>query len=113
MKDKEKLDIALEALRTYRGLNITYRDWLGHVSSRAILPFRVYEREGVVHIQSYCWLAKDVRHFSLPGILRIELRAKVVERAVYIKIRDENEELGRFLSQACSLIKSVNLEKED
>ena len=112
-KDKPKFEIVLESLRTYRGLNITYRDLLGRVSSRAILPFRVYDLHGVVHIQAFCWLEKDVEHFALPGILRIELRSKRVERAVYIGFQQQIEELGKPLSWSQQFIAAVNLETED
>ena len=110
-KEKQKLEIVLEALRTYRGLNITYRDWFGHVSSRAILPFRVCERGGILFVQSYCWLVKDAVAFALPGILRVELRSKVVDKPVYGRIRDEHEMLCQPLSQGLTWIASVDIEE--
>jgi predicted DNA-binding transcriptional regulator YafY len=110
-RDKPKFEIALESVRTYRGLNITYRDWLGQITSRAILPVRVYELGDVVYVQAYCWLTKEVEHFALPGILRIELRPKTVEKAVYIGFRDRIDELGNPLPWPKILIESVNLEE--
>ena len=112
-RDKPKFEIALESVRTYRGLNITYRDRWGQVTSRAILPFRVYELGEVVYIQAYCWLSKEVEHFALPGILRIELRPKTVDKAVYIDYRDRIDELGKPLPWPKIFIASVNLETED
>jgi predicted DNA-binding transcriptional regulator YafY len=111
MREKDKLEIVLEAIRTYRGLNITYRDLLGQVSSRAILPFRVYEHYGQRYLQAYCWLAKDALTFALPGILRAELRHKVVDKAVYVEIRNAHEMLDHSLSLGFSYIASVNLEE--
>ena len=110
-QEKQTLEVIREALRAYRGANITYRDLLGRVSSRAILPFRVYERGGIVFVQSYCWLAKDAVAFALPGILRIDLRTKVVQKVVYARIRDEHDMLCQGLAQGMHWVASVNLEE--
>ena len=109
-QEKQTLEIVLESLRTYRGLNVTYRDLFGHVSSRAILPFVAYRYGDQAFVLAFCWLAKDARDFALRGILRIALRPKTVDKAVYIGFRDQIEELGTPLTSSQRFIACVNLE---
>ena len=113
VRDPEIRTTVLEALQSKRGLNVTFRDREGRVSSRAILPFIVYERYGVEYVRAYCWLRKEDRDFTLRGILRGALRDKKVPNHVYKGLQASYRRLAEPLPQGWNFVACVNLEKED
>ena len=110
MRDPEIRATVMEALRSKRGLDITYRDMYGRVTSRAILGFTVYEYRGGEYLMAYCWLRKDQRDFQLRGILRATLRSKDVPITTYVRIRDMYKKLRNPLVGGFQYVFSVDLE---